>query len=92
MGALELARLQAPDLALLDIQMPGGGGLVALREIRRASPRTAVVMLSADESEALVLECIRAGAVAYLRKGVPPGTIDARLRQALAAFVSSIAS
>src|SRR3954451_11436669 len=52
--AIALAAEHQPDLAVVDVQMPGGGGLRATREIRAAAPRTAIVALSADESERIV--------------------------------------
>ena len=46
--AIDLAELHAPDVALLDVRMPGGGGNRAAREIRRRSPETRIVALSAS--------------------------------------------
>src|SRR5207302_1972234 len=69
--AIELARRLRPDVALLDVRMPGGGGPGATRAIRADSPRTQVVALSAHDDREAVLEMIRAGAVGYLVKGLP---------------------
>jgi DNA-binding NarL/FixJ family response regulator len=60
----------APDAALVDVDMPGGGGLHAIRGISQVSPQTALVVLSGDESEGTVLELLEAGAMSYCRKGV----------------------
>ena len=68
-GAIELARRERPHVALLDVRMPGGGGVRAAREIRTASPETRVLALSALEDRATVLEMLRSGAVGYLVKG-----------------------
>ena len=70
-GSIELAEQTQPDAALIDVQMPGGGGRSAVRGIVTCSPRTAVVMLSSDESDAGVRELMSAGAVTYVRKGDP---------------------
>jgi CheY-like chemotaxis protein len=83
--AIALAAEHQPDIALVDVQMPGGGGPAATRGIRTAAPRTAIVVLSADESERVVLDMLTAGAVAYLRKGVTGPELAALLRESLQA-------
>ncbi len=67
--AIELATHERPDVALVDVKMPGGGGPRAAREIQRISPDTRVIALSAFEDRPTVLEMLRAGAVGYLVKG-----------------------
>jgi len=67
--AIELAVREHPDVALLDVKMPAGGGPRAAREIRIGSLQTRVVALSAYEDRTSVLEMLRAGAVGYLVKG-----------------------
>ena len=69
--AVELAVRHRPDVALLDVRMPGGGGPRATRAIRQACPRTQVLALSAYGEREYVLEMIRAGAVGFLVKGLP---------------------
>jgi len=70
--AVELARTSQPAGALVDVDMPKGGGLCAVRGIVEVSPDTAIVMLSGDESDGVVRELIQAGAMAYARKGTGP--------------------
>jgi EAL domain-containing protein (putative c-di-GMP-specific phosphodiesterase class I)/ActR/RegA family two-component response regulator len=67
--AIELAIDGQPHVALIDVKMPAGGGPRAAREIRRMSPDTRVIALSAFEDRPTVLEMLRAGAVGYLVKG-----------------------
>jgi EAL domain-containing protein (putative c-di-GMP-specific phosphodiesterase class I)/CheY-like chemotaxis protein len=67
--AATLASRELPDVALVDVSMPAGGGPRAAREIARTSPRTRVIALSAFEDRTTVLEMLRAGAVGYLVKG-----------------------
>ncbi len=67
--AIALAIERRPDVALVDVKMPSGGGPRAAREILRASPGTRVIALSAFEDRPTVLEMLRAGAVGYLVKG-----------------------
>ena len=70
--AVAAAEALRPDVALVDVQMPGGGARTAVRRIAEVSPETAVVVLSGDESDALVRELMIAGAMTYVRKGIPP--------------------
>lgn len=67
--AVALATRHQPDLALLDISMPGGG-VDAARRIRAACPDTRVAMLTVSEAEADVIAALRAGASGYVLKGV----------------------
>jgi DNA-binding NarL/FixJ family response regulator len=68
-GALRLAREHLPDLALLDVTMPGSG-LQAARDIKAACPATRVVMLTVSEDEDDLLNAMKAGASGYVLKGV----------------------
>ena len=67
--AIELAMRERPDIVLLDVRMPGGGGLRAAREISRRCAPTKVVALSAHEDSDTVIGMISAGASAYVPKG-----------------------
>ncbi len=66
--AIAKAKALKPDVAVLDIGMPGLGGVEATRQIRKVSPNTEVLILSAHGSERLVREVIEAGASGYLLK------------------------
>ena len=81
--AIELAIAKSPDVALVDVKMPAGGGPRAAREICRTSPQTRVLALSAYEDKATVMEMLRAGAVGYLVKGTAPEDIVASLGRAV---------
>jgi DNA-binding NarL/FixJ family response regulator len=83
--AISRAAEHRADIAIVDVQMPGGGGVRATREIRAAAPETAIVALSADESERIVLDMLTAGAVTYIRKGVGADELGALLRESLQA-------
>lgn len=67
--AIEMAARERPDVVLLDVRMPGGGGLRAAREITRRCAPTKVVALSAHEDSDTVIGMISAGASAYVPKG-----------------------
>lgn len=66
--AVRKARHLRPEVAILDVAMPGLNGSEALRQIRKASPSTAVVIFTMHESEELAAELLRAGACGYLLK------------------------
>jgi DNA-binding NarL/FixJ family response regulator len=83
--AIELARATQPDAAVVDVEMPKGGGLRAVRGILEVAPGTAIVVLSADEIDGVVRELMRAGAVAYLRKGVAPQVLAESLTESIEA-------
>ncbi len=59
-----------PDVVLMDIRMPGEGGIEATRQISERFPDTKVVMLTSFADDELVLRAIRAGAVGYVLKQV----------------------
>jgi len=77
--AIERARELQPDIVLLDLTMPGLGGLEALPRLRAASPGSEVVVLTASDTEQNLLAAIRAGAAGYLLKTEPPERIAAFL-------------
>ncbi len=83
--AIALAQAAQPDVALIDVQMPGGGGLRAIHGISEVSPDTAAVVLSADEFEPLVRELMIAGAMTYVRKGIAPAELADVLHRAIRA-------
>jgi len=70
--AIALARKHRPDAALVDLNMPEGGGRVAVPGILAASPKTAIVVISSDDEDSIVRELMIGGAVAYVRKGTDP--------------------
>ena len=81
-GAIELAAMRRPDVVVLDVDMPGGGGVTAAQGIRDACPTSRIVALSADDSMAAQLDMSRAGAVGYLVKGAEDAEIARVIRSA----------
>ncbi|HUI09197.1 MAG TPA: response regulator [Bacteroidota bacterium] len=82
---VEKSRELAPDIVLMDIEMPGLDGLQATEEIQRTAPRP-VVLLTAHESPDLVARAGRAGAGGYLVKPTTPEELDRTLAIAVARF------
>ena len=80
--AMALARETRPDVALIDVRMPLGGGARVAREIRAELPDTRVVALSAHEDRATVIEMLKAGAVGYVVKGISPPEVVDTIRRA----------
>ncbi len=68
--ALEKFRSDKPDVVLMDVRMPGMGGLEALRALRAAAPGARVLMLTTSELDEDVQRAIEAGAAGYLQKSV----------------------
>ncbi|MBE2314853.1 response regulator transcription factor [Solirubrobacter sp. CPCC 204708] len=78
--AIRLATAHTPDVVLLDVEMPGGGGQHAAREIKASRPATRVLALSAHEDGPARDEMRDAGADGYVIKGTPPAEIAKALR------------
>lgn len=82
-AALEAALRERPDVCLLDVHMPAGGGIVAARAIVDRLPGTVVVMLTVSRDDDDLFESLRAGAVGYLLKDTDPDRLPNALRGVL---------
>lgn len=71
--AMAMAEADSPELAVLDLRMPGESGLELLRRLRALDPTTKVLMLTGYGSIATAMEAVRQGAVHYLTK---PADVD----------------
>jgi DNA-binding NarL/FixJ family response regulator len=78
--AVRLTRQLQPDIALIDISMPGLNGLDATALISRETPDTRVVILSMHTAETYVLEALRAGAAGYVVKDAAVDEMERALR------------
>ena len=78
--AIDLARRDPPDVAVLDLNMPGGFGTRAAREIRALAPATQILALTALDSADARLEIQRAGATGFVVKGASPAEILEAIR------------
>jgi EAL domain-containing protein (putative c-di-GMP-specific phosphodiesterase class I)/ActR/RegA family two-component response regulator len=81
--AIMASARRPPTVAVLDVRMPGGGEMAA-RGIKRVSPETRVLALTASDDRATVLGMLAAGADGYLVKGVSVDTIVAAIVAAAA--------
>ncbi len=68
--AIASAARLAPDVVLMDLRMPGGGGIEALARIRAADPTIKVIVLTVSDEDSDLFEAVKAGAVGYLLKEV----------------------
>ena len=80
--AVTLCADLAPDVVLMDLLMPGIGGIAATREIRAASPHTKVIVLTSYHEDEQILPAIQAGALSYLLKDVSANELAASVRKA----------
>lgn len=71
--AVESARADSPELAVVDLRMPGEWGLRVVRDLLHIDESTKIIVLTAYGSIATALEAIRLGAVNFLQK---PATVD----------------
>lgn len=70
--AVDRVRELAPDVVLMDIRMPGTDGIAGCRSVRSEPDPPQVVMLTAFDTDAFILEALEAGAVGFLLKDTPP--------------------
>jgi two-component system response regulator RegA len=84
-GALAAARTDPPELAIVDLRMPGGSGLELVQELRKLDPATRILVLTGYGSIATAVEAIKLGAVHYLSKPADADEILAALGAAEAA-------
>ncbi|WP_414941342.1 response regulator transcription factor [Amycolatopsis sp. cmx-11-51] len=79
--AVALAELLSPEVAVLDVRIPGGGGAWMAREIRRRVPRTRLMAFSAHSDTQSIARMASAGVTEYLVKGSPNTEIVAAIRR-----------
>ncbi len=79
-SAVAAAAALAPDVVLMDIEMPGGDGLTATRQILERCARTRVLVLTTFDLDEYVLEALRAGASGFLLKTTPSAALVAAVR------------
>ena len=89
---LALVERRKPDLVLLDLHMPGLGGLGCVAELKRSCPELKTVVISASDDRVSIDAALLAGASAYILKSVSPMDIPSVLRQASTGAVYHVPS
>jgi DNA-binding NarL/FixJ family response regulator len=80
LDALAKVRETSPDIVVMDVNMPGSGGVEGVRAIRGAGYATKIVMLTVSEDDDDLFDAIRAGANGYLLKNIRPEVLFDDLR------------
>jgi len=86
-AAIELIGERLPDVVLLDVHMPDGGGLAVIRAIGLQQPTVRFLGLSVSDAPEDVIELVRAGARGYVTKTISATELAAAIRQIAAGEV-----
>src|SRR6476661_3420816 len=78
-----VARVYKPDVALMDIDMPGANGIMGVQMIKESNPNTAVIMYTVFEDDDKLFQCLCAGANGYLLKKTPPARLFDAINEVL---------
>ena len=81
--ALTLCRTLRPDLALIDVRMPGLDGLATCQAIKQDCPATSVILVTIHENPEYLLEAIKAGAAGYVLKDISQRELITSVQQVL---------
>ncbi|MEU0127269.1 response regulator transcription factor [Streptomyces sp. NPDC006289] len=81
-AAVALVRRTDPDVVLMDLRMPGGGGVAAIAELTRLGARSRVLVLTTYDTDSDTLPAIEAGATGYLLKDAPREELFTAVRAA----------
>ena len=81
--AIERVSASEPEVVLLDLRLPGMGGLETLKAIQAAAPATEVIMLTGHGSIDTAIESVRIGACDYVVKPCPLDELQIRIQRAL---------
>ena len=81
--AVDTYRKAKPDVTLMDVTMPNKDGLEALAEIRQSDGQARVIMLTALDQQAVMVEAMRLGAKDFLTKPVVPDRLVATIQRLL---------
>ena len=91
--ALKLVENETPDVIVLDLKMPGIGGMEVLRRVKKAYPNVRMIILTGYASEKDKKDCLRLGAFEFLKKPIKIDKLLQHLQHAYKnKFESSMAS
>jgi NarL family two-component system response regulator LiaR len=80
--AVTLAKNLAPDVVLMDLVMPGMGGVEATRQVKQISPRSQIIVLTSYHDDEYIFPALRAGALSYVLKDVGAMELADTIRKA----------
>ena len=78
--ALELYRQNKPDVVLMDLRLPGMGGVEATMAIRKEFPEARVIVLTTFDTDEDIYRAVQSGAKSFLLKDTPEGELSATIR------------
>jgi two-component system invasion response regulator UvrY len=79
--ALDIVRRQSADVLILDVMMPGRGGIEVLKQLHQEMPDLPVLILSVHPEDQLAVRALRAGAAGYLTKDSAPAELVGAIRK-----------
>lgn len=80
--AIELCKNNHPDVVLMDLLMPGIGGIQTIKEVKNHCPQIQIIALTSFPEENLVQDSLKAGAISYLLKNVSANELANAIRAA----------
>jgi NarL family two-component system response regulator LiaR len=81
-AAVRMAVELAPDVVLMDLVMPGIGGVEATRQVKQVSPHTQIIVLTSYHEDEYIFPALRAGALSYVLKDISPDELADTVRKA----------
>ncbi len=81
-AAVRLAGELVPDVVLMDLVMPGMGGVEATRLVKQASPHSQIIVLTSYHEDEYIFPALRAGATSYVLKDIGPDELADTIRKA----------
>lgn len=82
--AVAAAKKHAPDVVLLDLFMPDQPAVETVRQIKKVSPRSQIIMVTSHEGDEYVVPMTQAGAISYILKDTTPEDLISTVRKAAA--------
>jgi NarL family two-component system response regulator LiaR len=81
-AAVRMAAELVPDVVLMDLVMPGIGGVEATRQVKQVSPHSQIIVLTSYHEDEYIFPALRAGALSYVLKDVGPDELADTVRKA----------
>ncbi|TMC23654.1 MAG: response regulator transcription factor [Chloroflexi bacterium] len=81
-AAVRMAAELAPDVVLMDLVMPGIGGVEATRQVKQVSPHSQIIVLTSYHEDEYIFPALRAGALSYVLKDIGPDELADTVRKA----------